>query len=143
MVKIYEYKDSAGYSYSLGSGFGADSISSVPYLNFPEGYVYLRNLIFREDDVLRPMYSAGNFAGALPVAPYAIGAPEYNTVYAIHGIGVSYTTNESTWSNASWGGVGSAPTLDNTTYIMSACNDIDNIFKGAKYSSPLYIINDN
>lgn len=113
MTKIYQFNFDRGHAYSIGEGFGADSLEGIGFLNFPQGYAYMRNLIYREDGWVRPPFSIGNYHSAA-------GTGALKGVYfAIDGLYV-YTENNQLlfsqggngdWQMANWVGTGSEPVI--------------------------------
>ena len=113
MTKIYQFNFDRGHAYSIGEGFGADSLEGIGFLNFPQGYAYMRNLIYREDGWVRPPFSIGNYHSAA-------GTGALKGVYfAIDGL-YAYTGNNQLlfsqggngdWQTANWVGTGSEPVI--------------------------------
>lgn len=113
MSKVYQFNFEKGHAYSIGEGFGADSLTGVGFLNFPQGYVYLRNMIYREDGQIRPPYGSSAYNGSV-----GTGAVK-GTYFAIDGL-YAYTGDDKLmfskggndeWKQARWIGSGSEPTV--------------------------------
>lgn len=135
-VKIYQFNLDKGHAYSIGSGFGADSFSGEGYHNIPEGYVYLNNFIYREDKVLRPMFSSTSLTGAGTGAVVGIFAGETDTLYMISTDGNLYysTNNGTSWTTLA----GTFPTDVQYSWATYANNKV--VFTPKSSTTPTYII---
>ena len=113
MSKVYQFNFEKGHAYSIGIGFGADSLVGIGFLNFPQGYAYLRNMIYREDGQIRPPYGSSAYNGS-------VGTDAVKGVYfAIDGL-YAYTGDDKLmfskggndeWKQTRWVGSGSEPTI--------------------------------
>lgn len=106
-LKRYEFNFDKGHAYSLGSGFGADSFSGVGYLNLPEGYVNLSNMMYREDGYLRPVYDNTGLVASVGTSIYAI-YQACDGLYAVTNGNKFYhsSDNGSIWEEVDWKGTG-------------------------------------
>ena len=140
--KVYQFNFNKGYAYSLGSGFGATSLTGVNYINFPEGYAYLRGLIFREDGVLRPMYGGTSCGSVGSSAPYSISAGEVNNLYVIASDRTPYySTNEgTTWNDITWSGAGSEPQTSTGKFKWAVFANDTVVFTDSTATNPVYVI---
>src|SRR5574343_504347 len=142
MEQEYTLKFDNGHYYTRGSGFGADSFSGIGYLNFPPNYAYMRNCIYRDDNVLRPPYQQANYG--LPVGTGAIKAifTSDDYLFAISNNGNLYYTNDylKMFKQVYWSGTGSQPVLPSGQYSCVPESDGYIVFKPKDYSQPTYII---
>lgn len=142
MSKIYQFNLSKGYGYSIGTGFGSLSLTGVNYLNLPQGYAYLRNLIYREDGVLRSMFGGASMTAVGTSAPYSISAGEVNNLYIIASDRTPYySTNEgTTWNDVIWGGDGSEPQTSTSTFKWAVFANDTVLFTDAVATNPVFVI---
>jgi len=141
MSKIYQFNLSKGYGYSIGTGFGSLSLTGVNYLNLPQGYAYLRNLIYREDGVLRSMFGSASMTAVGTSAPYGISAGEVNNLYIIASDRTPYySTNEgTTWNDVAWVGAGE-PQISTSNFKWAVFANDTVLFTDAVATNPVFVI---
>lgn len=142
---FYQFDLSKGYAYSAGSGFGADSISGEGYHNVPEGFAYLRNLIYREDGILRPFFANSNLGATVGTGGiYGVFGSKDSVVYAIAQSAGNPKVHESTNEGTTFAEVtdssGGAVLPITLQYRWADYSKTSTVFKNDDVTSPTYII---
>ncbi len=141
-IRKYNLPMNLGHAHSFGSGFGADSLTDVSYLNLPEGYANMNNFVYREDGILRPPFGVDNIG-------YTVGTGEVRSIasmrdefFAIGGDAKLYYNADidAVWNAVTWTGSGSEPTLPTGKYSWAQYQDGRVVFKNIDNAEVTFIM---